>query len=318
MTSTASTLLVAASVIALSVTVSSQRPVFKARADLVQIDVLVSDKGQPVRSLGREDFELRDNGVVQQLEFVSYDERPVNVIITLDLSRSVAGRVLDGLKSAAAGVMSALKRDDRAALVSFSQAVASHTPLTTSTDEITSALAAAEPMGETGLINAAFAAISLGEVEEGRTLALIFSDGVDTASWLTAEEVLDTAARSHVVVYGVTIGSGGSAFLRDLTARTGGRIVDARSSDDLRATFLKILDEYRHRHLLGYTPQGVAADGWHKVEVRLKGRSGTVRARPGYQRGAPGRKIASAARWPLTTALSMVPGRPVSIQSPAR
>jgi hypothetical protein len=39
------------------------------------------------------------------------------------------------------------------------------------------------------------------------------------------------------------------------------------------------------RYLLRYTPRGVAKDGWHRLEVRVK-RRGTVKARPGYLAGS--------------------------------
>jgi hypothetical protein len=48
---------------------------------------------------------------------------------------------------------------------------------------------------------------------------------------------------------------------------------------------LSILDEFRHRYLVSYTPRGVARDGWHRLTVRVK-RSGTVKARPGYLAGS--------------------------------
>jgi hypothetical protein len=50
--------------------------------------------------------------------------------------------------------------------------------------------------------------------------------------------------------------------------------------------FLAALEEFRHRYLVSYTPQGVAKGGWHKVEVRVKRRGATVRARPGYLGGS--------------------------------
>ena len=40
---------------------------------------------------------------------------------------------------------------------------------------------------------------------------LVFSDGYDTASWLDPRDVLDTARRSDVVVYGVHL----DRFARD-------------------------------------------------------------------------------------------------------
>ncbi|HEU4887859.1 MAG TPA: hypothetical protein VFV49_08240, partial [Thermoanaerobaculia bacterium] len=87
-------------------------------------------------------------------------------------------------------------------------------------------------------------------------------------------------------VYCVTVrGSGRSEFLRDLSRQTGGSIVEIASTTDLQKTFVGILDEFRQRYLLSYTPRGVSREGWHRLQVRLKGRRGTVTARAGYMAG---------------------------------
>jgi len=111
----------------------------------------------------------------------------------------------------------------------------------------------------------------------------VFSDGLDTASWLPAERVLDTARRSDVVAYAVAVRSPARPeFLRELTSLTGGRLFEVEKTQRLDSSFLDILKEFRQRYLVSYTPRGVAKEGWHKLDVRVK-RGGTVKARPGYQ-----------------------------------
>ncbi|MGH7485192.1 MAG: hypothetical protein ACREMY_06245, partial [bacterium] len=118
-------------------------------------------------------------------------------------------------------------------------------------------------------------------------LLIVFSDGVDTSSWLRAEAVLDTAKRADVVVYGVSVASRlKPQFLRDLTSLTGGRLFEIEKVSNLETTFLGILDEFRHRYLVSYTPKGVAKDGWHKLDVGLKNRRATIKARAGYLAGS--------------------------------
>jgi hypothetical protein len=46
----------------------------------------------------------------------------------------------------------------------------------------------------------------IGESDVGRSLMIVFSDGVDTRSWLEADAVLEIAKRGDVVVYGVGVG----------------------------------------------------------------------------------------------------------------
>ncbi len=126
----------------------------------------------------------------------------------------------------------------------------------------------------------------LAESDVGRGLLIVLSDGADTASFLTPESVLETAGRTDVVVYGVSVEAPGrTTFLKDLCKHTGGRLLRARSIRDIAATFLEVLDEFRHRYLLSYLPQGVPRAGWHKLVVRVKRRPAHVEARPGYFAG---------------------------------
>ena len=138
----------------------------------------------------------------------------------------------------------------------------------------------------TALIDGTYAGIMVGESDAGRGLLIVFSDGVDTSSWLRADAVLDTAKRADVVVYGVSVLSRlKPEFLRDMTSFTGGRLFEIEKTANLAQTFLGILDEFRHRYLVSYTPQGVAKDGWHKLDVRVKNRRAAIKARPGYLAG---------------------------------
>ncbi len=102
---------------------AQQSPAFSSKVEAVRVDVLVTDNGQPVLGLGPADFEILDNGVPQQVDLVSFEQIPLNVILALDMSDSVAGERLDHLRGAGGGVLAALKKDDQAALVTFSHAV---------------------------------------------------------------------------------------------------------------------------------------------------------------------------------------------------
>ena len=83
----------------------------------------------------------------------------------------------------------------------------------------------------------------------------------------------------------MTQGARRASFPRDLSEATGGRLFAIESTTDLSATFSKILEEFRMRYLVSYSPQGVAPAGWHRLDVRVKNRNVTVKARPGYFAG---------------------------------
>ncbi len=266
----------------------SQLPTFSSRVEAVRVDVLVTDGGKPVRGLRAADFEVLDNGVRQTVDFVSAEQLPLNVVFTFDLSGSIVGERLANLREASHAVLDGLKADDQAALVTFNSAVLVGPGLTRDVRLVKAAIDRAEPTGNTSLVDASFAGLMLAEADVGRGLVIVFSDGVDTASWLGPKAALDVAKRSDAVVYAVSAGLNSRAeFLGDLTDQTGGRLFTIESTRDLSGVFLEVLDEFRQRYLLSYSPAGVSPGGWHPLTVRVKGRNATVRARPGYLAGGP-------------------------------
>ncbi len=266
---------------------ASQAPTFSTRLDVVRVDVLVTDRNRVVRGLGPADFEIRDNDVLQQVDLVSFEALPLNVILALDASASVSGERLEHLRDAGRTLLDRLAGADRAALLTFSHLVALRQDLTPQVERVRAALDAVEPSGGTALVDGTYAALTLAEEDAGRDLLIVFSDGVDTSSWLIAGRVLDAVRRADLVIYGVLVrGTGGPDFLRAATDLSGGRLLEAESSRDLGALFASILDEFRQRYVVSYSPRGVPGDGWHRLDVRIRGRRASVRARTGYQGGA--------------------------------
>jgi VWFA-related protein len=261
--------------------------VFSTRVEAVRVDVLVTEHGRPLRGLQASDFEITDNGVAQHVDLASFEQIPLNVVLVLDMSDSVKGARLDHLREAGRALLDALQADDQAALVTFSHVVSLRQRLTGEREWLRRALDLAEGTGDTALVDAAFAGLLVGESDVGRALLIVFSDGLDTSSFLAPEAVLQTARRADVVAYGVSAARAkADPFLEQLTDSTGGALYEFESTRDLRAVFLRVLDEFRQRYLLSYSPQGVAHEGWHRLEVRVKGRRPSIKARPGYLAGA--------------------------------
>jgi VWFA-related protein len=264
-----------------------QKPTFSARTDAIQVDVLVTENGRPVRGLQSADFEVMDNGVLQRVDLTTFEQIPLNLVLAFDSSSSVKGARLEDLRAGGARLLDALRKRDRAALVTFSHVVTLDSPLTGNVEEMRGALRRVVPDGGTSLVDATHAAMMVGESDVGRSLALVFSDGLDTSSWLTPEIVLETERRTDVVVCGVSVAHTPDTFLRDITATTGGSLVNLDSTENLDQTFVRLLDEFRQRYLVTYSPHGVSAGGWHRLDVRIKGRRVAVKARPGYLAGGP-------------------------------
>jgi VWFA-related protein len=260
------------------------RPMFSARSDVVRLDILVTAGDKAVIGLKAEDFRILDNGIAQQPDFVSFDQLPLNVIFAFDVSGSMVGQRLDDLRAAGHGVLDQLRQDDRAALVAFSEVVSLGADLTPDLKRVGAALDAGRAIGLTSLVDATFSGLVLGGNDSGRSVMFIFSDGMDTSSWLQPSAVVNAAKRANVTIFGVTIGKLKGTFLRDLAQFTGGDVVEVQSTKDLKSTFVRLLTEYRQRYLIGYTPTGVSATGWHQIDVSVPKRTNTsVKTRAGYQ-----------------------------------
>ena len=228
---------------------------------------------------------MLDNGVAQRIDHAAFEEIPLNVVTAIDGSSSVEGDRATRLREASTALLAELKTEDRAGLVVFAETVAIRSGLTSDREAIRAAIAAPFQGGQTSLVDAAHACLLLADSEPGRALVLMFSDGIEVSSYLSADTLLQTAKRSNAVVYGVSPRSPKRPpFLRDLAEASGGAFVEIESTQEIEQTFKKVLDEFRHRYLLSYSPTGVARGGWHKLSVRVKSPGSVVKARPGYSR----------------------------------
>jgi VWFA-related protein len=165
-------------------TLASQTPTFSSRIDTVRVDVSVRRGDRAVTDLGVEDFEVFDNGVRQRIDLIGRDQTPVNVVLALDVSGSVEGDRLQQLRAAGGRLIDALGPGDTGALVTFTDRVLVRAASTSNLRRLRDALAEPSEAGDTALIDAAHAAMVLGEGESGRPIVIIFSDGADTASFL--------------------------------------------------------------------------------------------------------------------------------------
>lgn len=275
--------------------VIAQQPLFRASVSGVRVDVLATDSGRPLPNLTAADFEVLDNGVPQAIDAVIGDIEPIDVLFALDRSASTRGETLIRLRESAAALLDALDPDDRAGLLTFNHMFQLPVPMGP-VAPVRAALPAIEPEGSTALLDAAATALALSAGGNRRTLVLLFTDGVDTLSWLPARTVTDTARGSEAVLYAVTLPErrgyaslleAEEAQLRGLAEATGGRLLRATDPSHLRDRFAEVLREMRARYVITFTPSSPDTPGWHALTVRLKGKRGRVASRAGYVVPAP-------------------------------
>jgi VWFA-related protein len=291
---------------------AAQEPAFRVSTDLVTVDVLVFRGREPVQGLTASDFELTDNGVRQTVTSINVPGG-AHVIAVLDTSASVAGDVLQRLTEAVEALLVRLTDEDRVSVVTFGDRVRllqrAARPAS-ALDVVRQGLTAA---GGTALHDALLLGSALTAADGRPAVMVAFTDGADTVSWTTAPHVLRVLQASNVVVFPVGAGlvdlpvsaarlqpslylssptwlvpdAGDASRLLDRVARvSGGSFIRVGRPDALARTFTEIIDRYRSRYVLSYTPTGVGRDdGWHRIEVKLVQQRGTVQAREGYIAG---------------------------------
>ncbi len=279
--------------------------VFKAGVDVVTLTAAVRDeRGQVVRDLERADFEVIDSGVARGISDFHTSVAPISLGVLLDISGSMAvGGNIDRARAAVGVAMGMLSgADDEAALYTFDAKLQQAVAFTTNLDAVRRVSLDGEPWGTTSLYDAIGAAARhVAQRANGHRALLVITDGVDTASRLSAAEVSGIASAIDVPVYVLTVvtplnnGGGEPAVLAvdgvrsnagtlaDLSRWTGGDMKVASEPEHAAEAIRTLFAELRYQHLITF--ESGAAPGWHPLEVRTHDSTLTVHARSGYISG---------------------------------
>jgi Ca-activated chloride channel family protein len=126
-----------------------------------------------------------------------------------------------------------------------------------------------------------------------RQAIVVLSDGEDTTSLVSFEEVLDLAKRSETSIYTIGLqpreqssikGFREAEFvLRQLAQETGGRSFFVQKAEELTGVYQQIADELSSQYSMGYVPKSTKRDGtWRKLQVQVARANVTVRTKRGY------------------------------------
>jgi Ca-activated chloride channel family protein len=267
---------------------------FKSGTLTVPIHVTVTDSERRlVPNLEREDFEVYDNGKLQNLTFFENKNTPITVVVMLDTSGSMT-LALDRVKEAAEQFLLRLLPEDKGRVGAFNDKIEFHPKDAFSGDRDVPIRSLKElDFGyPTRLWDAVDESIRKLEPIEGRKVLVVFTDGADTASRRDLDDVLQEARAKEVMVYSVgletEIGIGPNRQrsspdrgLRKLSEETGGGFFLLKKQDELGPTFTRVAQELHSQYVLGFSP--AVLDGKaHKLEVKLKKQGMNARARKSY------------------------------------
>ncbi len=243
---------------------------FRVGVDLVSISVSVTDQGHRyVGDLKRDDFVVTENGVPQELSFFARTGVPLALALLIDTSSSMQS-ALDTAQEAAIGFVRQLEAADVATVISFDSRVEIVHEFTSDAVALQNAIRRTRANGSTALYNAVYIAlkqlnktIRLDDSSNPRRRAIVvLSDGDDTSSLVSFDEIIDLASRSDTIIYTIGLGrrdptqstrkyEDGEYVLRKLAQQTGGRSFFPQHARELAGVYQGIQEELSNQDLAG-------------------------------------------------------------------
>ena len=277
--------------------VDRERYQFEVSVDMVRLSVTVTDeKRRLVTDLGRDDFIVYEDGAPQEIEVFSREELPLRLVILLDTSSSMRMK-MSMAQEAAVRFVRSLKPQDRVRVVEFNDRVLTLVDYTSDFDAVEEAIRRTHPQGATSLYNALYISLrSLAGHRRGveRQAIVLLSDGADTRSLVSFEDVRELARKSNVIVYAISLRASeddlkkkkyfdAKYVLDTLALETGGASYAPQRLEDLSGVYERIATELKSQYNLGYRSTNSKADGtWRHLQVFCTRDGTTVRTRTGY------------------------------------
>jgi Ca-activated chloride channel homolog len=276
-----------------------QRPSFRAGIDIVSLNVTVTDgSNHYVTDLAENEFSVFEDGVKQNITFFSRRQQPIALSLLLDSSASMEQH-LGTLQTAATNFIKKLKPNDIAQVIDFDSRVEIRQGFTGNQADLQGAIEQTNAGGSTSLHNAIYIALkelrkvkAVNEEDVRRQALIVFSDGEDTSSLVSFEEVLDLAKRSETAIYAIALrgndvqakGFREAEFvMRTLAQETGGRAFFPARIEDLTGVYAQISDELASQYTLGYSSANQRRDGaWRRLVVQVARANITPRTKKGY------------------------------------
>ncbi|HXG88348.1 MAG TPA: VWA domain-containing protein [Vicinamibacterales bacterium] len=273
---------------------------FRATVDVVSLNVTVVDnQNRYLTDVGEQEFVVFEDGTKQALTFYNRTTLPIALSVLIDTSASMESR-LPIAQEAAIGFARKLRAQDLAQIVDFDSRVEITQGFTNKVEDLERAIRSTSAGGSTALHNALY--ISLKELakikaktqdEVRRRAIIVLSDGEDTSSLVTYEEVLELAKRSETAIYTIALqpkevslskGFREAEFtLRQVAQETGGRAFFPTRVEDLKDIYGQISDELSSQYTIGYASSNGRRDGgWRRIAVQVARPNTTVRTKRGY------------------------------------
>ena len=262
-------------------------PVFEAGIEVINLNVSITDaRGQYVTGLGKDDFAVFEDGVRQEVSIFAHENLPISMVLMVDTSASMDDK-LPAARTAGKRFVRTLRPQDMAQVMQFNDRATVLQDYTADHAALEAAFDRTEASGPTALHNALYVALKdLARQKAGaelrRRALVLLSDGEDTASLVSDEQVLELARKTEINIYAISLRaktapdrnrlkfSQAAHLLTALTQDTGGQAHFPNSLSELEAVYDRIAEELRTQYSLGYVSSNKRADGkWRRIVVRV-------------------------------------------------
>ena len=277
---------------------AQQEPRIRVDVRLVRLLVTVKDnQGKFAGSLTKDDFQITDNGVKQDVAvFEKHNAVPLSVAVLIDASGSTAKDLkveLDSTRRFLKAFYGEGNAKDMAALYSFNWEVVKQMGFTRNFARMDEALRRLKGEAGTSLYDAIYYGAQALEDRDGRHVIIVVTDGGDTTSSKKFHDALEAAHRADAVIYSIVVvpitngagrNTGGENALFTLGQATGGRVFAPSVGPDLDRAFGEILADLRTQYMLGYYPRNIPAtkDRFHKLSLTMRDKGLHAQTRTGY------------------------------------
>ena len=276
---------------------NGNRPQFRVSVEMVSLSVTVLDEERRlITGLDAEDFNVYEDGVPQEIKVFSREALPLRMVILLDTSSSISRR-LALAQEAAVRFVDTLQPEDQVKIIEFNDRVFPLTDFTPDFEEAKNAIRSTKAQGATSLYEALYIALrSFARRPEGdeRFAVVVLSDGNDTRSLVTFDDVRDLARKTNVLVYTISLRgqeedlkkqkyADAKYELEKLSGEAGGSSFAPESIDDLAGVYERIAAELKSQYSIGYVSTNSKTDGtWRRLQVMCAQEGTEVRSRVGY------------------------------------
>jgi len=284
------------------ISLSTAEPSYKVRARpgyealhpapvRASVEFTATDLARQYVDLSRDDLEVIEDGVPQQVDVFHEAVAPVAIVLAVDASGSMV-RSAEVARQAAMHFVDAVRPKDQLAVVQFADKAELVADLQVGRDEAHDALANYTPKGGTALYDALQLSMQRLRTTEGRHVVIVVTDGRDEnaasngpGSVATWETVIGAAQAMDTTVYAIGLGTRVErARLQQLADLTGGEAYFTNDIASLDTEYHRVMEDLHRRYVLGYTSTNGKRDGgWRTVELRSRTEPLRLRSRGGYR-----------------------------------